>query len=136
MKPWLKSIFRTSVTQKFRHYLWMNATNDIYSFIKVTYLILQILKVCSINCCKCYVGRGLKRWCLIQVKIIIYWFWLLIHWLLMGKIHCKIFLSEHFMKYSFRIISWNMIYFYFSIQHSLRMFLINKKLCLQRKDTV
>ena len=25
---------------------------------------------------------------------------------LKGKIHCEIFLSEHFMKYSFRVISW------------------------------
>ena len=33
-----------------------------------------------------------------------------------GMIHCKIFLSEHFMKYSFRAISWTMNYFYFSSQ--------------------
>ena len=39
-----------------------------------------------------------------------------------GRIHCEIFLSEHFMKY-----------FYFSIQYSLCMFLINKKLRLQRE---
>ena len=25
-----------------------------------------------------------------------------------GRIHCEIFLSRHFMKYSFRVISWNM----------------------------
>ena len=33
-----------------------------------------------------------------------------------GMIHCKIFLSKHFMKYSFRAISWTMKYFYFSSQ--------------------
>ena len=37
---------------------------------------------------------------------------------LKGRIHCEIFLSRHFMKYSFRVISWNMKYFHFSIQHS------------------
>ena len=35
-----------------------------------------------------------------------------------GRIHCEIFLSRHFMKSSFRVISWNVKYFYFSIQHS------------------
>ena len=52
-------------------------------------------------------------------------------------------------KFFFQSISWNTVSgsfhetwntfmkcFYFSIQHSLRMFLINKKLCLQTKDTV
>ena len=29
-----------------------------------------------------------------------------------GRIQCEIFLSEHFMKYSFRVISWNMNYFH------------------------
>ena len=29
-----------------------------------------------------------------------------------GRIHCEIFLSWHFMKYSFRVISWNMKYFH------------------------
>ena len=32
--------------------------------------------------------------------------------LLKGRIHCEIFLSRHFMKYSFRVISWNMKYFH------------------------
>ena len=31
---------------------------------------------------------------------------------LKGRIHCEIFLSEHFIKYSFRVISWNMKYFH------------------------
>ena len=37
------------------------------------------------------------------------------------------FLSEDIMRYSFRVISRNT---FFSIQHSLRMFLINKKIVL------
>ena len=32
--------------------------------------------------------------------------------ILKRRIHCEIFLSGHFMKYSFRIISWNMKYFH------------------------
>ena len=31
---------------------------------------------------------------------------------LKGRIHCEIFLSDNFMKYSFRVISWNMKYFH------------------------
>ena len=31
---------------------------------------------------------------------------------LKGRIHCEIFLSEHFMNYSFRVILWNMKYFH------------------------
>ena len=43
--------------------------NNIYSFIKFTYFILQISKVgCNINCSKSYVGRKLKKLYLIQVK--------------------------------------------------------------------
>ena len=55
-----------------------------------------------------------------------------------GRIHCEIFLSEY--------ISWNTVsgsfqetwntflkYFCFSIQHSLRMFLINKKIVFAEK---
>ena len=56
---------------------------------------------------------------------------------LKGRIHCKIFLSEHFMKYSFWGISWPwntfMKYFYFSIWMSLRMFLTNTKNCIYRE---
>ena len=57
--------------------------------------------------------------------------------LVKGRIHCEIFLSEHFMKYSFRESfheKWDtfMKYFYFSIHHSLRMFLINKN-CVYRE---
>ena len=37
------------------------------------------------------------------------------------------------MKYSFKVISWNMKYFYFSIQHSLHMFLIKKKIVFTEK---
>ena len=40
------------------------------------------------------------------------------------RLHCQTFLSEHFMKCSFRGISWNMKYFSFSIKISLRNFLI------------
>ena len=32
--------------------------------------------------------------------------------LLKGRIHCEMFLSEDFMKYSFRVISWNIRYFH------------------------
>ena len=42
--------------------------NNTYSFIKFTYFILQILKVCNIKLSKFYVGKGLKRLHLIQVK--------------------------------------------------------------------
>ena len=56
---------------------------------------------------------------------------------LKGRIHCKIFLSEH----SWNIVSgafhepWNtfMKYFYFSIWMSLRMFLTNTKNCIYRE---
>ena len=42
--------------------------NNIYSFIKFTYFILEILKVCNIKRSKFYVGGGLKRLYLTQVK--------------------------------------------------------------------
>ena len=47
--------------------------------------------------------------------------------------HREIFLSGYFMKCSFTVISLNMKYFYFSIQHSLRTFLINKKIVFTEK---
>ena len=60
------------------------------------------------------------------------------HWLRKASIHCEIFLSEHFMKYSFRGISGNMKYFHeILLLYYLKFIacvLINKKLCLQRKD--
>ena len=42
--------------------------NNICSFIKFTYFVLQILKVYNINCSKSYAGRGLKRLYFIQGK--------------------------------------------------------------------
>ena len=57
--------------------------------------------------------------------------------LLKGTIHCKIFLSEHYINRvsgSFHETRNTFIkYFYFGIQHSLRIFLINKKIVFTEK---
>ena len=54
--------------------------------------------------------------------------------LLKGRIRCEIFLSGHFMKYSFRVISWNT---FTSVSNIHRvMFLINKKNCKRYREKI
>ena len=60
-----------SIQSSWKSWFFVNMNmnmNNIYSFIRFKYLIYETLKVCNINCSKSYVGRGLKRLYLIQVK--------------------------------------------------------------------
>ena len=89
----------------------------------------SLINTCWEFYAKSYLHLNYPPWSLKYLKRYNFWtisFQHVVFW------YTEIFLSKHFMKYSFRVISWNTFlkYFYFSIQHSLRMFLMNKKLCL------
>ena len=71
MKQWVQILKFPLAENKpiFQNMVWMNYEQwTTYSFIKLTDFILQILKVCNTNSSISYVGRGLKRLYLIQVK--------------------------------------------------------------------
>ena len=108
-------------------------------------LLLIILLVQQFNCFPMsfynYKEKLIFRWikCSVKLDYAIEWgiFLKTLSKSLKGKIHCEIFLSEH---------SWNIVsgwfhekqntfmkYFYFSTQHSLRTFFINKKIVLTKK---